>query len=329
MDSRKKYAKCYVILGVFPDDSWATVRNAYQRQIRRWHPDRFQNLSHQALAEEKTKELNYAYHELSSYHRRFSALPPDGAPNHSARPRPHAKQELFSEEPVSQAVENWGDTPSDYTESVAPRRSRFGGPAVVVTLLALTYLTWGGLWFTASEQEDLRLAAEIGTTKQGNEPSTQFFGHQSDIGKSAVRGGNIGSSSNQGKPRTLSNERSVSGLLTARPILDSIPEGNFGRGSSKIDVLVTQGSPDKQTEHVWYYGTSRVYFRGGKVTGWYVSPASLLNVAQDAVAQPGNGQPSAPDAHLDADNTDVNRRAATRGDSVRALGHRSRQALED
>ena len=96
MDRPKNYAKCYAILGVFPDDDWTTVRNAYQRQIRRWHPDRYQNRSHQELAEEKTKALNYAYHELSDYHRRFGALPADGSSSpsvHSSHPTPTSNEE--------------------------------------------------------------------------------------------------------------------------------------------------------------------------------------------------------------------------------------------
>lgn len=283
MDRTKNYTKCYAILGVFPDDDWTTVRNAYQRQIRRWHPDRFQNRSHQELAEEKTKALNYAYHELSDYHRRFGALPADGsssATTHSSHPAPASSEENFNDQARFQASKSGADPFWSDTESEAPRRRRFGGPAAAVTILALAYLVWGGEWFTSPEQEDLWYAMEIDSTKPGKDLPVELFGRPSGTDKTTIRAGNMERSSQPGKSLRQTDAFSSSQSSYARPLPDSNLTGLFGRDSSKTEVLTAQGPPLRQTEHVWYYGTSRVFFRYDKVSGWYESPTNPLNAVR-------------------------------------------------
>ncbi len=39
-------------------------------------------------------------------------------------------------------------------------------------------------------------------------------------------------------------------------------------GSTAANVLAIQGPPDELTDEIWRYGTSEVYFKHGKVTGW-------------------------------------------------------------
>ena len=283
MDKPKNYAKCYAILGVFPDDDWSTVRNAYQRQIRRWHPDRYQNRSHQELAEEKTKALNYAYHELSDYHRRCGALPADGnsSPSvHSSHPTPASNEENFNDQADFQASESGAYPFGNDTESEAPRRRRFGGPAAAVTILALAYLVWGGEWFTTPEQEDLGHATEVDTTKSSKELSVELFGRPLGADKTTIRTRDMERSSQPGKSLRQADAFTSSQSAYAQPLPGSIRTGRFGRDSSQAEVLIAQGPPLRQTEHVWYYGTSRVFFRYGKVSGWYESPTHPLNAVR-------------------------------------------------
>jgi hypothetical protein len=57
---------------------------------------------------------------------------------------------------------------------------------------------------------------------------------------------------------------------TPLPTPTSVPvvAGYFTVGSTKYEVLVTQGTPDKFTDTKWEYQFSSVYFANGLVTGW-------------------------------------------------------------
>jgi hypothetical protein len=288
MDKPTNYMKCYAILGIFPDDDWATVRNAYQRQIRRWHPDRFQNRMHQELAEEKTKELNYAYHELNNYHRQYGVLPPDGTSSRTAQPVPQDNMVHFSDETHFQSTDNWIDTSLPYTEPETPKRNRFGDSAVVITFLAFAFLVWGEQFFMASEYQESVSSVEVDVAKQDKNIPMELFARQSVHENTTTRVGNSARTSRQDKSRNQANEFTSSTLSPDQSTLGSIATGKFGNGSSKSEVLAVQGPPLRQTEHVWYYGTSRIYFRNGKVTGWYESPSNPIAINRDAGSKPEN-----------------------------------------
>jgi DNA topoisomerase IA len=56
------------LLGVTPNSTKEDIRKAYIREIKKWHPDKFQNepeKASEALA--KSKELNEAYELLKDY----------------------------------------------------------------------------------------------------------------------------------------------------------------------------------------------------------------------------------------------------------------------
>ncbi|MGB7541249.1 MAG: hypothetical protein WBM28_04435 [Burkholderiales bacterium] len=59
-----------------------------------------------------------------------------------------------------------------------------------------------------------------------------------------------------------------------------VQERFFGVGSTKDEVRAIQGSPITETETVWNYAPSKVYFEHNRVTRWEESPMQSLRVAR-------------------------------------------------
>jgi hypothetical protein len=59
------------------------------------------------------------------------------------------------------------------------------------------------------------------------------------------------------------------------------PAFTFSVGSTKEAVLEVQGMPTDFNEHVWWYGSSRIFFKDDKVTGWEIGSDSPLRVKTD------------------------------------------------
>lgn len=58
------YKDPYKVLGVSPADSDETIKNAYRKLARKYHPDKYADGDLKELAEEKMKEVNAAYEEI-------------------------------------------------------------------------------------------------------------------------------------------------------------------------------------------------------------------------------------------------------------------------
>lgn len=58
--------RAYQVLGVSPGASQITIKNAYRKLVKIWHPDRFTSANDKLTAEEKIKEINAAYQVLRS-----------------------------------------------------------------------------------------------------------------------------------------------------------------------------------------------------------------------------------------------------------------------
>lgn len=59
-----EYRDPYKILGVKPTDSDDTIKEAYRKLARKYHPDKYADGDLKELAEEKMKEVNAAYEEI-------------------------------------------------------------------------------------------------------------------------------------------------------------------------------------------------------------------------------------------------------------------------
>ncbi len=50
----------------------------------------------------------------------------------------------------------------------------------------------------------------------------------------------------------------------------------FGLGSTRLQVREAQGPPDRESDSIWWYGSSEVHFSGTRVAGWKIGPGSPL-----------------------------------------------------
>ena len=68
--------RAYEILGVAPDASAHSIKNAYRRLIKRWHPDRYRGAPAHAEATYMTGLINEAYSAIAHAPLRYHTEPP-------------------------------------------------------------------------------------------------------------------------------------------------------------------------------------------------------------------------------------------------------------
>ncbi|MHB8257513.1 MAG: J domain-containing protein [Acidiferrobacterales bacterium] len=297
----RDYLVWYRALEVEPGCSWTQLRSSYQQLVRTWHPDRFcQQPEKKALAEERIKEINQAYHVLSAYRERYGNLP---AAN--SRPDRHSRDGTPGEHPsrAPSAVL----TDSDWSSPRPPGPA--AKPAHLLRLLLIGLASWAAytLWWphppAAVPRPGPSLAGRHRTAKAGlvsasvNDPARNrgFFTVGSTRDEVQTVQGIPTSIRNgvwyYGKSRVYFLDGTVMRWVNdpADPlrIAFSVPKTprrptTFTIGSTKTLVKSVQGRPLLKTAHEWDYGVSKVYFADGRVTGWYNSPFSPLNAARSA-----------------------------------------------
>jgi DnaJ-like protein len=280
------YANCYAALAVTPETEWKTVRAQYKRLMGRWHPDR--NADRRAYAEDRSKEITAAYRALERYHREYGVLPPLEAPAATGGAERARAPAAAGPRAAEAAVE----------ASAAPGPRRRRRYAVAVATVAAAILG-ARLFVGPGTEEDAgadiappdRAAARsasadpapgqhagigIGSTLgevysiQGVPSSTE--GDAWYYGKSSIRFANGRVTRWDEHPDfPLRIDRRDALLLEARL---------FGVGSSKEQVRAAQGAPATETETVWTYGGSRVYFQNERVVHWDESPLQPLRAAR-------------------------------------------------
>jgi len=306
MDTNHNYEQCYSILGLRPDSSWAEVRRNYRNLLKKWHPDRFEDLSDKhRQAEERTKEITKAYKALADYHRKHSVLPDVSPPAPPHTPDTaetgHAERD---EQPGSDLDHADDRTPASDVQSdepVGPQHARsvrwrtVAGLSFAVLIIAL--------WL--SETPGTKTTPDADETGSGtSSPASVPGGHSESNSGSKLfrRGSTIGEVySAQGIPTNTGDgfwEYGKSKIYIANGVVthweehpdnplrvpavdqqEALPlKDIFTRGSTKNEVRAIQGIPWHQTEEEWRYGSSRVFFSGGLVTGWEESPLNPLKI---------------------------------------------------
>jgi hypothetical protein len=291
------YWDCYATLGVTPDTDWETLRAHYKRLMGQWHPDRFSaDTASEAIAEERSKRITRAYQELEKYRRDHGVLP---------RMKPAAvavaaQGPMRFADPVSGRADSKdradpGTTGANFRESAKRRPGRRRRVAIALSaLIVVLYLSYRyhDEWVpndTADGARDPDVAAQAPPLAENpREPGGISVG--STLGEVyAIQGvptltrgdswhyGNSQIHFAQGKVISW-NQHPDNPLRIARDQPIQLRGGYFGVGSTKDEVRATQGTPVTETETVWDYGPSRIYFEHNRVIRWEESPMQLLRV---------------------------------------------------
>ena len=266
------YKKFYIVLGVFEDDDWETVRAAYKRQIRRWHPDRYQDVDQRKIAENKSKDINLAYQTLYDYFQEFGSLPrddtsPQGVQSFTTDPWPVNEQQF---NPEHNQVEDPDHVQTPISNSQQPRHKGYSKILVTGILVAIGYSILEPLFTDVKSQHE---SAQHGFSDPDSGVENYTFGQtESSI---ASMSNTTDGMTNAHADSQLDNH---SNGQTSGHSGSSGLQGYISIGSSMQDVLAIQGHPLRKTETAWDYGLSRINFQNGKVASWYENPMNPLLV---------------------------------------------------
>lgn len=298
----EKYRDHYRLLGITPGDSWQKLRDAYKSRMRRWHPDRFgQSESARRHAEEKSKQINRAYQELSGFYEQHGKLPLDVPPPAATATEPQLAQPDTAPTPDVAPAPDWSPP--------ATKEQRGRGKFITFLLGVLTLILAGTLLWGPDNVDPNREptgrdtavptpASPLTVSAIPGKPSgapDRRFSSGSTLGEvytiqgvpTKVEGvvwhygdarvffqnGRVTHWHDSEPPRLkVQNDASSSPVLA--PVIT-----HFTRGSNKDEVRAVQGTPLRETEEVWDYGLSRIYFdRSGRVSSWQESPLEPLRI---------------------------------------------------
>jgi DnaJ domain len=297
------YAHAYRLLGVPPNCSLQTLKEARRRLVKSWHPDHFPvgtEIRHQA--EERIKDINTAFEHLIGYYKQFGTLP-KSAINVPTSP--------VAVDPIPTGNIGTPKRPAQTETSDVSDRPVFGAwfasaAAPWILILAGVFLAVA-IGRVALKQEEQTIASTTAIPPQTtSEPLAASDSSQpSPAAPSRDRYFTIGSTLGevyavQGVPTSTTSGawrygKSIvyfaNGLVTsweedpANPLKTtmlsiSTPETphTFTLGSTKEEVRAAEGAPLFETGALWDYGLSKVYFREDRVVGWESSPLRPLKV---------------------------------------------------
>src|SRR5215467_3261617 len=285
------YARHYAILKVTGEIDWKALRARYKRLIGQWHPDRFQSdAPERELAEEHSKQITHAYQALERYYRSHGVLP---RVEQQRSPEPAARRTGAVRESAVPPEKPVADTRRDSATSPESKRRR------LVLLLVSSILMAAFAVYRYSDIEDRSSAAS--DTDNPRDEETADAGSAGD----AAPAGGISAGSTlgdvyaiQGIPTRTDGDvwhygkssiRFAQGkvvswtqdpanpLRIARDQPVQLREGVFEVGATKDEVRSILGTPVTETENVWDYGPSRVYFENNRVVRWETSPLQPLH----------------------------------------------------
>lgn len=255
------------------------VKTTYHRLAGKWHPDRL--IGHptgkgKKESEEKIKEINHAYWSLSTYYRNHGRLPL---------------------EPLSSTAEKVSDAAIEqhlYYASAnekSPQNLFFFVRLIIGASLGLglAFAVWYG--YTESEK-DVLLPPQY-SLDDSPLRKKEYFSVDSKLGDVYTAQGIPTKSENgiwhYGKSRVYFENGVVTHWVedSDNPLMLSRTEESdkgspppekrfFSVGSTKQEVRAIQGAPLRETDTLWEYRVSRIYFKNDRVTSWYSSPLDPL-----------------------------------------------------
>lgn len=313
MTHTNEIRRWYRTLGLEPGCDWNDIRAVYRRLAQKWHPDRFPEGSTEAEeARQKIVQINQAYQSLSDYRRRHGSLP--GIPKKTpASPSRAPQASSWATQPSSVFDDGWKG-PRHGHDSGRGTRARWRPRLIWLVGLSLVVLFGYNELFGPPSPDATRYSTVDNAGSRGPDRDSVSPTRAPDNGTTEKSNYfTIGSSRQdvlriQGTPSRITEDvwhygRSkvffengrVSGWkespgdpLSAIPPQEKAPaprnaptrSAYFSLGSTKADVIAAQGEPIIKTDTLWDYGVSKVYFRNGRVSGWYNSPMDPLHASE-------------------------------------------------
>src|SRR5262245_12485698 len=273
------YAECYATLGVTPDTDWKTLRARYRRLIWQWHPDRFlADADRKEIAEEHCKQITLAYQALEKYRREHGVLPLT-APETAAVPGTRTQGPDLGTSPDYAGTDSRAGSTVEQAGGKAdtnrrPKYRRRTAIAIAV-LVAVSWLVDRD-FDVAPPRSDPPAAPDSGASAQS--PPRQSPGGSGGISVGSTLGEVY---SIQGVPTLTKDDTWYYGksqvrfergkvvswkdhpdnrlrLAANQPVF--VSDRHFDVGSTKDEVRELQGPPMSETDSVWGYGPSRVFF---------------------------------------------------------------------
>ncbi|PIU32827.1 MAG: hypothetical protein COT06_00605 [Syntrophobacteraceae bacterium CG07_land_8_20_14_0_80_61_8] len=238
----------YQLLGLAPGADIVTIKQAYRKLAKQWHPDRHRlaDAHHQELAERRFREITCAYQRLRH------AFPEDAASqSHDQRLNPESPSASTQTGPGSQGE-----------SSPADSRTATKGPPSSAIFRALfeRRRSWLGLGLGLA----MSLAVLI-LVSQPPPPPPRTVIPPLDEDRFVLTLPN--SQAPVGRAEPLSGDRSDRGQLDDLEGLDALgaEPGHFSLGAGPDQVLRAQGPPTRIVGGTWSYGLNEVQFRQGRV----------------------------------------------------------------
>jgi len=307
MSSHDNYKEYYNNLGLSPGCSYDQLKNTYRKLIKKWHPDKQDELlgKNKDLADRKAKEINIAFNKLSGYFKEHGKLPVisnySGNTKKTDRDR-DASGSVFTVQPAHSSTSQWSDSINTTKQPATDNQRKEQKPyhsSRTLKLISVSFAFFiaiiiAGIFFDKGNNKTDYGPPNIDNINN-NEIHDQFSlktGKSFGIGSSkgevySAQGvptkteGDIwfyGASKiifNEGKVvEWIEQDPFVLNTANNKPMRKSAvtPLKYFVIGSKKSEVVAIQGQPIQAEYNVWYYGTSKIYFENNKVIGWHQSP---------------------------------------------------------
>lgn len=277
----EKYLRHYRTLGLMPGCTQQEVKASYHRLAGEFHPDRLIGRPagiDKKESEERIKEINHAYWNLSSYFRKHGRLPLEPlsstteiSGNAATGQYPHQTsgdekkpQNLFSFRRLiagaalglGLALALWYGLPAPEKDGfLPPQYSLENSPQVTRE------------YFSAGSKPGDVYAAQGIPTK--TESGVWHYGKSRVYFENGVA---VRWVEDPGYPLMVSKDADYGN--EPPPSVKKI----FSVGSTKGEVRAIQGAPLRETDTLWEYRVSRIYFKNNRVTSWYSSPVDPLRV---------------------------------------------------